>query len=80
MQKKIMQFFPLMFLFMFYSMPAGLLLYWTTSNPVSIYQLVHKTRKEKRREAAEAAAGASRFSARRARVLQTATSANRPRK
>ncbi|MFO1523263.1 MAG: membrane protein insertase YidC [Kiritimatiellia bacterium] len=57
MQKKIMQFFPLMFLFMFYSMPAGLLLYWTTSNLVSIYQLVHKTRKEKRREAAEAAAG-----------------------
>ena len=57
MQKKIMQFFPFMFLFMFYTMPSGLLLYWTTSNLVSIYQLVHKTRKEKAREAAEAAAG-----------------------
>ena len=58
MQKKIMQFFPFMFLFMFYSMPSGLLLYWTTSNLVSIYQLVHKTRKDKARDAAEAAAKA----------------------
>lgn len=37
-QAKIMKFLPLIFLFMFYSFPSGLLLYWTFSNILSIAQ------------------------------------------
>jgi YidC/Oxa1 family membrane protein insertase len=39
MQQKIMNFMPIMLVVMCYKMPAGLLLYWTTSNLVSIVQL-----------------------------------------
>ena len=38
MQAKMMQFLPLIFLFTFRSFPAGLLLYWTFSNILSIFQ------------------------------------------
>ncbi len=40
-----------MFLFICYNMPAGLLLYWTTSNLISIYQSWH-TRKSQARKTA----------------------------
>jgi YidC/Oxa1 family membrane protein insertase len=51
-QRKIMMMMPIVFLFICYGMPAGLLLYWTTSNLLSIYQTWHM----KRRRAAKAAA------------------------
>jgi YidC/Oxa1 family membrane protein insertase len=37
-QAKMMMFMPLIFLFMFYSMSSGLVLYWLTSNVVGIAQ------------------------------------------
>jgi len=37
-QQKMMMFMPLVFLFIFWSSPAGLVLYWLTSNVVSIAQ------------------------------------------
>lgn len=37
-QQKVMQFMPLMFLFMFGNFPAGLLIYWTWNNLLSILQ------------------------------------------
>ncbi|MCF8462655.1 MAG: membrane protein insertase YidC [Rickettsiaceae bacterium] len=37
-QQKLMQFMPLMFLFMFNNFPSGLFLYWTWSNILSIIQ------------------------------------------
>ncbi len=53
-QQKIMQFFPLMLLVLMYSMPSGLLLYWTTSNALMIGQQVLNLRKKKKEEAAAA--------------------------
>ncbi len=43
---------PLMFFFMFYNAPAGLLLYWLTSNILQIFQqlFINKMMKEKRAE------------------------------
>src|SRR5574344_3019344 len=43
---------PLMFFFMFYNAPAGLLLYWLTSNVLQIFQqlIINKLMKEKREE------------------------------
>ncbi len=43
---------PLMFFFMFYNAPAGLLLYWLTSNILQIFQqlIINKMMKEKRAE------------------------------
>ena len=45
---------PLMFFFMFYNAPAGLLLYWLTSNVLQIFQqlIINKMMKEKRAEKA----------------------------
>jgi YidC/Oxa1 family membrane protein insertase len=37
-QRQMMQFMPLVFLFMFYSMPAGMILYWTCQNLFTILQ------------------------------------------
>jgi YidC/Oxa1 family membrane protein insertase len=37
-QQKMMQFMPLMFGFMFYTAPAGLVLYWLTGNVVGVLQ------------------------------------------
>ena len=50
-QQKIMMMMPIVFLFITYTMPAGLLLYWTTSNLVSIYQTTHTRRKDAKRGA-----------------------------
>ena len=43
---------PLMFFFMFYNAPAGLLLYWLTSNVLQIFQqlIINKMMREKRAE------------------------------
>ena len=43
---------PLMFFFLFYNAPSGLLLYWLTSNVLQIFQqlLINKMMKEKRAE------------------------------
>lgn len=38
-QQKMMAFMPIMMLFLFYSMPSGLVLYWTVSQALSILQL-----------------------------------------
>ena len=45
---------PLMFFFVFYNAPAGLLLYWLTSNVLQIFQqlIINKMMKEKRAEKA----------------------------
>ena len=47
---------PLMFFFMFYNAPSGLLLYWLTSNILQIFQqlIINKMMKEKRAEKASA--------------------------
>ena len=46
-QQKMMQFMPLMMLFIFYNMASALVLYWTVSQLLSIVQLVMQQRKEK---------------------------------
>ena len=46
-QQKMMQFMPLMMLFIFYNMSSALVLYWTVSQLLSILQLVMQQRKEK---------------------------------
>lgn len=51
-QKKIMMMMPIVFLFICYSMPAGLLLYWTTSNLISIYQTTHTRKRDAKKAAA----------------------------
>ncbi|MCC5844762.1 MAG: YidC/Oxa1 family insertase periplasmic-domain containing protein [Verrucomicrobia bacterium] len=56
-QKKIMMMMPIVFLFVTYQMPSGLLLYWTTSNLISIYQSWH-TRRKQAKTAASAPADA----------------------
>jgi YidC/Oxa1 family membrane protein insertase len=54
-QQKIMMMMPVVFLFISYSMPSGLLLYWTTSNLVSIYQTTHTKKRDAKREANQGA-------------------------
>jgi YidC/Oxa1 family membrane protein insertase len=54
-QKKIMTMMPVVFLFITYSMPSGLLLYWTTSNLISIYQTTHTKRRDAKKAAKAAA-------------------------
>jgi len=44
-QQKMMMFMPVMMLFIFYSMPSALVLYWTVSQGLSILQLVMQQRK-----------------------------------
>jgi YidC/Oxa1 family membrane protein insertase len=39
MQQKMMKYMPLMFLFMLYNFSAGLTLYWTVQNLLSILQM-----------------------------------------
>ena len=55
-QKKIMMMMPVVFLFVTYQMPSGLLLYWTTSNLISIYQSWHTRRKQAKTGSATPAA------------------------
>ncbi len=47
-QQKMMQFMPVMMLFIFYSMPSALVLYWTVSQLLSVLQLVLQQRKDKK--------------------------------
>lgn len=49
-QKKLMQFMPLLFLFFFLNMPAGLMLYWSVSNILSIGQQLYINRAAKAAE------------------------------
>ena len=53
-QQKMMQFMPLFMLFMFYSMPSALVLYWSVSQGLSIMQMLHSRRLTARSEAAHA--------------------------
>jgi YidC/Oxa1 family membrane protein insertase len=46
-QQKMMQFMPVMMLFIFYNMASALVLYWTVSQVLSIVQLLLQQRKEK---------------------------------
>ncbi len=46
-QQKIMAYMPVMMLFIFYSMPSALVLYWTVSQGLSILQLVIQQRKDR---------------------------------
>ena len=48
MQAKVMRFLPLLFLFMFYSFPAGLIIYWTFSNLLTFSQQFYFTRRHPR--------------------------------
>ena len=45
-QQKVMMFMPVMMLFLFYTMPSALLLYWTTNQCLMIVQLLHQRRKQ----------------------------------
>lgn len=56
-QKKIMMMMPIVFLFITYSMPSGLLLYWTTSNLISIYQTTHTRKRDAKKAAAKEGTG-----------------------
>lgn len=47
-QRMMMVMMPLMMLFMFYSMPSALCLYWTVSQVLSIIQLLHRRWQERR--------------------------------
>ncbi len=55
-QQKIMQFMPVMMLFFFYTMPAGLVLYWTVNQCLMIMQLIITKRKQAAATARAAAA------------------------
>ena len=46
-QAQVMKFMPLMFLFMFASFPAGLLIYWSWNNVLSIVQQVYINKLDK---------------------------------
>ena len=51
-QQKMFMFMPVVMLFIFYSMASALVLYWTTSQTLSIVQLLMQRRKTAREEAA----------------------------
>ena len=44
-QQKVFQYMPIMFTVMFWGLPSGLILYWTISNVISIFQQIHINRK-----------------------------------
>ncbi len=44
LQMKMMQFMPIIFTVMFWSLPSGLILYWTVSNILSIFQQLYINR------------------------------------
>ena len=44
LQMKMMQFMPIIFTVMFWSLPSGLILYWTVSNILSIFQQIYINR------------------------------------
>jgi len=45
LQRKLMQYMPIIFVFLFWNLPSGLVLYWTVSNMLSIVQQVYVNRK-----------------------------------
>ena len=45
LQMKLMQYMPIFFVFLFWNLPSGLVLYWTVSNILSIVQQVYVNRK-----------------------------------
>ena len=45
LQMKLMQYMPIFFVFLFWNLPSGLVLYWTVSNMLSIAQQVYVNRK-----------------------------------
>ncbi len=45
LQMKLMQYMPIFFVFLFWNLPSGLVLYWTVSNVLSIVQQVYVNRK-----------------------------------
>jgi YidC/Oxa1 family membrane protein insertase len=56
-QQRMMMFMSLFFLWIFYGMPAGLTLYWTTNQVLTIVQTLITHRLEERQKAAKAATG-----------------------
>lgn len=52
-QKMMLYMMPIMMLFMFYTMASALVLYWTVSQVLSIYQLYRQKGKAEKEEAAE---------------------------
>ena len=44
-QQKVFQYMPIMFTVMFWGLPSGLILYWTISNVISIFQQIYINRK-----------------------------------
>jgi YidC/Oxa1 family membrane protein insertase len=45
LQMKLMQYMPIFFIFLFWNLPSGLVLYWTVSNVLSIVQQIYVNRK-----------------------------------
>jgi YidC/Oxa1 family membrane protein insertase len=45
MQAKLIKAMPLLFLFMFHSFPAGLIIYWSFSNIITFLQQLYFTRR-----------------------------------
>ncbi len=45
LQMKLMQYMPIFFIYLFWSLPSGLVLYWTVSNVLSIIQQIYVNRK-----------------------------------
>ena len=45
LQMKLMQYMPIFFVFLFWNLPSGLVLYWTVSNILSILQQIYVNRK-----------------------------------
>jgi YidC/Oxa1 family membrane protein insertase len=58
MQRRIMQFFPWMFMIFAFSFPSGVVLYWTMNNVLTIFQTKAYKARDRRREAAGESAGA----------------------
>ena len=51
-QTKIFQYMPILFTVMFWGLPSGLILYWTISNIISIFQQIYINQKFKRMQGA----------------------------
>ena len=45
LQMKLMQYMPIFFIYLFWNLPSGLVLYWTVSNVLSIVQQIYVNRK-----------------------------------
>jgi YidC/Oxa1 family membrane protein insertase len=60
MQRRIMQFFPWMFMIFAFSFPSGVVLYWTVNNVLTIFQTKAYKARDRRREALAAARPARR--------------------